>query len=144
MKYVENQEEMTQYNKSLEGYLSRQESYLWPAGRSWLQMFRLGMYSTLFQLFFFRGQNVRFDMPGLEIKYACEAAEQVGANVHYLGAELDTNSKKKLAHETRMTLIDYISKRWQWRGSLYIRENRNSQIKMETVGLSAFTEKCVD
>ena len=70
-------------------------------------MFRLGLYSTLFNQFF-RLQGIRYDLPGLEIKYACEAAESVGANITYLGAELDSNTSKRLAHETRTTLIDYI------------------------------------
>jgi len=91
---------------------------MWWPGRTWLQMFRLGLYSTLFNQFF-RLQGIRYDLPGLEIKYACEAAESVGANITYLGAELDSNTSKRLAHETRTTLIDYIAKRWQWRGSLY-------------------------
>lgn len=106
-------------------------------------MFRLGLYNALFRQFF-RHWGVRFDLPGLEVKYACEAAEQVGANIRYMGAELDNNTNKRLAHETRTTLVDYLCKRWQWRGSLYMRENKNNQLKRDLVGTSAFTEKCVD
>lgn len=39
------------------------------------------------------------DLPGLEVKYACEAAEKVGAKLEFAGAELDSNSLKRLAHE---------------------------------------------
>lgn len=64
----------------------------------------------------------RFDLPGLEVKYACEAATKVGAKIEFMGAELDSNTSKRLSHETRMTLVDYLSKRWMWRSSKYIKE----------------------
>lgn len=54
----------------------------------------------------------RLDLPGLEVKYACEAAEKVGAKIVFLGSEIDSNTSKRLAHETRMTLVDYLSKRF--------------------------------
>jgi len=35
--------------------------------------------------------NIPFNFlrPGLEMKYACEEAQKVGAKLHFLGAELD-------------------------------------------------------
>jgi hypothetical protein len=110
MKYVNSQEEMTRYNSRLQGYLGQSESYMWWPGRTWMQMTRLGLYSTLMQRFF--KHSSRFDLPGLEVKYACEAAEKVGAKIEYLGAEFDTSTTKRLAHETRMNLIDYVIKRF--------------------------------
>lgn len=45
------------------------------------------MYSGLFKYHF----NIPFNpfRPGLEVKFACEEAENVGAKVHFLGPELD-------------------------------------------------------
>lgn len=60
-------------------------------------MFRLGLYSVLVNRFF--RHSFRMDLPGLEVKYACEAAEKVGAKLEFAGAELDSNSLKRLAHE---------------------------------------------
>ena len=132
MKYVESQEEMTQYNTRLQRYLTPggNESYLWYPGRTWLQMFRLGMYTYLFRQFF-RFGDIRFELPGLEVKYACEAAEKVGAQIQYMGSECDVNTNKRLAHETRNTFISYLRNRFVWRSSLYRRECRNNQQKLE-------------
>lgn len=110
MKYVDSQEEMTQYNSRLEGYLGCKESYMWWPGRTWLQMSRLGIYTFLMNGFF--KHSSRFDLPGLEVKYACEAANTVGAKIEYLGSEFDTQTTKRLCHETRMNLIDYVIKRF--------------------------------
>ena len=93
---------MNKYASRLGRYLGKSESYIWYPGRNWLQMFRWGMYTTLF----------RFERPGLEIKYACEAAERVGAKIHFLGGELDHKTRMQLAHETRMNLVDYFVKRF--------------------------------
>lgn len=106
-------------------------------------MFRLGLQTMLFR-HFFRFYDVRFDMPGLEIKYACEAAEKVGARLEYMGAEVDVNSSKRLAHETRNSFLSYIVKRWSNRGSLWRFECINNQKKLDMVGASAFSEKCMD
>jgi hypothetical protein len=79
MKYVNSQEDMTQYDTRLSRYLTGGESYMWWPGRTWLQMFRLGLYSTIMRGFF--KNNDRWDLPGLEVKYACDAAQNVGASV---------------------------------------------------------------
>jgi hypothetical protein len=70
------------------------------------------MYSTLFKRFFKFENSFRLDAPGLETKYALEAAESVGAKIEYLGPEFDSNTTKRLAHETRMNAFDYLAKRF--------------------------------
>jgi hypothetical protein len=35
--------------------------------------------------------------------------------VHYLGAELDNQTRRRLQHETRLNLFDYISRRFLWK-----------------------------
>lgn len=103
---------MNKYASRLGRYLGKSESYIWYPGRNWLQMFRWAMYTTLFRNFFRFGHDFRFERPGLEIKYACEAAERVGAKIHFLGGELDHKTRMQLAHETRMNLVDYFVKRF--------------------------------
>ena len=102
------------------------------------------MYTTLFRSFFRFGSEFRFERPGLEIKYACEAAEKVGAKIHYMGGELDSRTRQRLAHETRMNALDYLAKRYQWKGSQWLTENDNNRAKISLVGPAAFTEKCLD
>jgi len=50
---------------------------------------RIAMYYTTFQYHYRFGHDFKFWLPGLEMKYACEAAENVGADLKFLGAELD-------------------------------------------------------
>ena len=60
-----------------------------------------------------------FLRPGLEMKYACEEAENVGAKLHFLVAELDQKTWGRLLHETRMNLPQYIFKRFQYAGHCF-------------------------
>ena len=102
----------------------------------------MGLYSALFRSFF--KLDYRVDLPGLEVKYACEAAEKVGAKIHFMGAELNSDSAKRLAHETRLTLLDYLRQRFMHKNSLWTYERNNNQQKQLLVGPAAYTEKCMD
>ena len=44
---------------------------------------------------------------GLEIKFACESAEDVGAKLEFLGSELDQETREAIYHETRFNLPAY-------------------------------------
>jgi hypothetical protein len=82
MPYVESQEEMNEYTDRLNRYLSQGEKgYLYKAQRSWLSRARLGLYYLAFRFHFGFDKYFRPEMPGLEVKYACEAAEKVGARI---------------------------------------------------------------
>ena len=145
LKYVESQEEMNQYHSRLDRYLSEPEKgYAWFPMRHWLQQLRIGSYTYFFRKFFGFDNSFAFYKPGLEIKYACEAAEKVGARIQYLGAELDTNSWNRLKHETPMNWLNVIWTRFAWAGSRWIHENGDNSIKLDLVGPAAFTEKCMD
>lgn len=61
-----------------------------------------------------------------------------------MGSELNEQTRAQLAHETRMNLIDYLVRRFQWRESQWIRELENNRMKIALVGPAAFTEKCLD
>jgi len=58
------------------------------------------------------GSDFRFWLPGLETKYACEAAEKVGAQVHFLGSEINPNTYERLYHETRFNFFTYLIRRF--------------------------------
>jgi len=47
------------------------------------------MYCGLFKYHFNIPSNFAFLRPGLEMKFACEEAKNVGAKLHFLGPELD-------------------------------------------------------
>jgi len=61
LKYVDSQEEMNKYTNRLSRYLGKSESYIYYPARQWLQVFRWGMYTTLFRHFFKFGHDFRFE-----------------------------------------------------------------------------------
>ena len=48
---------------------------------------------------------------GLEIKFACESAEDVGAKLEFLGSELDQETRDAIYHETRFNVPSYL---WEY------------------------------
>lgn len=107
-------------------------------------MSRLWAYSFLFKWHFRFGHDFTFTRPGLEAKFACEAAETVGANIEFAGNCLDQNTIGRVAHETRMNLPEYFIKRFQYHSSQWSDELISNRIKIGLVGPAAFTEKCLD
>lgn len=43
-----------------------------------------------------------------------------------------------------MNALDYLARRFQWKGSQWLTENDNNRAKISLVGPAAFTEKCLD
>jgi hypothetical protein len=72
------------------------------------------LYCGLFNWHF----KIPFDFlrPGLEIKFACEEAKNVGAKLEFLGAEFNQVTWNRLYHETRATMFSYISRYYQYVG----------------------------
>jgi len=60
--------------------------------RRWMFLGRLFIYNWLWRSHFMFGSNFRMEQPGLEVKFACESAEKVGARLQFLGPELDQNT----------------------------------------------------
>ena len=58
----------------------------------------------------------------MEIKFACEAAEKVGAQLLFLGPELDIETWDRLQHETRLNLPHYLLKRLNYMQTTYSEE----------------------
>ena len=73
---------------------------------------RMYIYNFLFNNHFRFGPDFTFTRPGLEMKYACIAANKVGANLNFLGSEFNKTTWQRLYHETRFNLPHYIMKRW--------------------------------
>lgn len=76
------------------------------------------------------GHDFKFWLPGLEIKFACEAAEKVGADLQFLGSEINPVTYDRLYHETRMNLLHYFLKRYQYMLSPYTTENLSNRQKI--------------
>ena len=74
-------------------------------------MSRFYIYYALFQWHYRWGFDFKFWRPGLEIKYACETAERLGAKLNFLGPELNNETWDRLYHETRMNAPHYVLKR---------------------------------
>jgi len=117
---------------------------MYKAQRQWLFKTRLWLYSFVFKWHFRLGFDFNFYRPGLETKFACEAAEKVGANLEFAGPELDGNTLGRLAHETRLNIPEYVAKRYQYHSSQWTDELISNRIKVGLVGPAAFTEKCLD
>jgi hypothetical protein len=69
------------------------------------------------------GYDFKFWLPGLEMKYALEAAEKVGAEIRYIGSEINPVTYDRLYHETRLNAVYYLMKRYQYNNGPYTWEN---------------------
>ncbi len=88
MKYVDSQEEMNTYAPELDRHSNMKTFDYYHSNRKWLAMMRLGIYNWLWRNHFGFRSETNFLRPGLEMKFACEAAEKVGANLKFMGPEL--------------------------------------------------------
>ena len=119
LQYVESQEEMNNYNSFLDRHNNMQTFDFYHSQRRWMFLARLYIYNWLWRGHFMFGPDFRMEVPGLEVKFACESAEKVGANLQFLGPELDQNTWRRLFHETRFNLPDYLLRRFQRAGTFW-------------------------
>lgn len=143
LQFVDSQEEISRY-----------ESYLAKTGVSWIEYYwstrkfiflaRWAAYYHTFQWHFRFGYEFKFWLPGVEVKYACEAAEKVGANLHFMGTEMNAITTDRIYHETRMNVPHYFWRRMQYTQSPYTEELFTNRQKIHQAGPRAFTEKCLD
>jgi hypothetical protein len=111
LKYVDSQEEFNTYAKEFKGHDNTGWIEYYLNMRKAIFLSRLYIYYWLFQFHFRLGHDFDCTLPGLEIKYACEEAEKLGAKLHFLGPEMDRPTWSRLYHETRMNVIHYAMKR---------------------------------
>jgi len=141
MQYVNSQEE---FNRYLWKFMKFTESanwieYYWST-RKFLFLSRMGIYYLLFRLHYGFGYDFQFTVPGVEVKFACEEAEKLGAKINFLGDEFDPVTANRLYHETRMNFTQYFLKRFQYRNTFYRDENIVNSKKITHAGPATFSE----
>ena len=144
LKYVDSQDEMNKYSPELDRHSNLSTFCYYWNNRRWLGLLRLSIYKRLFNWHF--GFSNDFDpmRPGLEMKFACESAEKVGANLEFMGTSLCKTTWSRLLHETRFNVPEYLIRRFQKRSSRWYLERYANQQKIAYVGPAAFSEKCLD
>lgn len=103
LQYVDSQEELARYENYLNNDKSRWLEYYWNT-RKFVFLARWALYSSAFKWHYRFGQEFTFWLPGLEVKYALEAAEKVGSKIEFMGKEFNNETGERLYHETRMNL----------------------------------------
>ena len=104
MQHVESQEEMDTYNQYFKKLNSFKNDGFAPIRRL---IFYPRMYLTikLMRWHFNLGFEFNPFREGLEVKYACESAENTGAELKFLGNELNSETRWALYHETRFSWV---------------------------------------
>ena len=143
MQFVDSQEELSRYESYLNKEGNKWLEYYWSV-RKFLFLARWSAYYQTFQLHFRFGFDFKFWLPGIEVKYACEAAEKAGAELRFLGTEMNQVTTERLYHETRMLVPHYLLRRIQYTQSPWIDELHTNRQKIAQAGPKAFTEKCLD
>lgn len=145
MENIESQEEFDNYKFR---FLKMREEFKVDTSYSrsvvfWLRM--LALQTTLRYIYKF-GYDFDFYTPGLEIKYACEEAEKIGAELHFLGPELDNVTWHRLYHETRLNIPRVIPQFAYYfvPGAPWGQELENHTKKLHLYGKSPFVEKNCD
>ena len=122
LRFVDSQEELNKYSDELDRHCNLKSiDYYWN-NRRWLNLLRIGIYNRIFRWHFGLKEEFHPMRPGLEIKFACEAAEKEGAEIKFLGSELDQLAWQRLMHETRFNVPHYVMKRFQYLQSRWTNE----------------------
>lgn len=86
---MDSQEELNTYSGELDRHSNMQTIDYYYNNRRWLSLLRLGVYNSLFRYHFGFKREFAPMRPGIEVKFACEAAEKVGAKLSFMGPEMD-------------------------------------------------------
>ena len=105
---------------------------------------RILLMKIFLKMTYLPGSHFRFYEPGLEIKYACEEAEKLGAELHFLGAEMNNITWHRLYHDTKFTILSTIKRMNEFGGSRWAVEAMDNLKKMQMTTPSQFTEVCCD
>ena len=140
---VHSQEEFNRYHEEfLAGVEKADLDTSWFRGTVfWL---RIKLLNLALKLIYRPGNHFRFYSPGLEIKYACDEAERSGANLEFLGPELNTITWHRLYHETRFNIPYTIFQKWKYATTRWSTEFMNNRMKMQRTTPSQFVETCCD
>ena len=144
LKFVDSQDEMNVYSPELDRHANLESFDYYRSNRQWSALIRLGIYNWLFRTHFGFRDDFAPMRPGLEVKFACEAAEKVGSNIEFMGVELNQPTWQRLLHETRFNAPQYFMKKFQYADSRWTDETQSCRQKIAMVGAQAFTEKVLD
>ena len=89
LRYVDSQEEFNAYATDLEKFEQKAMFDFYYSNRRYVFLARLYAYYYLMQFHFRFGPHFKFWTPGLEIRNACQAAQQVGSKLTFLGSEMN-------------------------------------------------------
>ena len=90
------------------------------------------------------GSHFKFYVPGLEMKYACEEAEKLGVDLHFMGPELNNITWHRLYHEHRLNLPYMLFKLWEYGGTRWHSEHNQQIQKLQLTTPSSYVETCCD
>jgi len=112
LRYVETQEEFDRYSKDFSHVDTFKDMGLSNI-RAMVAFPRLWFIKKLARWHYRFGTEYDPLQAGLEMKYACEAAEDTGAKLGFMGGELNAEARHALVHETRHNLFHFL-----WQGYL--------------------------
>jgi hypothetical protein len=81
LKYVDSQEEFNSYLDHFDKYQRQKWLEYYYNSRKWIFLARYAIYYNIFQYHYRWGFDFAFWRPGVEVKFALEAAEKVGAKI---------------------------------------------------------------
>lgn len=137
------QSELDTYSHWMDKYTTMKSIDYWGSTRSILFKARFYMYLGLFNNHYKIPFN--FVRPGLEMKYACEEAANVGAKTYFLGPEFNQDTWLRLHHETRTTLLSYVKNYFAYSGLYgWTAEKKDIINRLQNSEPSQFTEQCAD
>lgn len=105
---------------------------------------RMAILNLTLRIVYQNGYHFKFYVPGLEIKYACEEAEKLGAELHFLGPELNNITWHRLYHDTRFNLPSTLFNLWQQIGTRWTDERNREIQKLQLTTPSTYVETCLD
>lgn len=140
---VHSQEDFNEYH---EKYLSKVDHH--DLDTSWFRgtvfWLRMALLNATLRYVYRPGDHFKFYYPGLEIKYACEEAERMGSELHFLGPELNKITWNRLYHDTRFNVPETLVKGWNFTGTRWSIEHFQQHQKLQLTTPSQYVETCCD
>lgn len=97
LQYVNSQEEFEHYSWKYFKFCDKEQwiEYYWST-RKFLFLSRMSLYYYLFRMHFRFSYDFNFLVPGMEVKAACEEALNCGAELNFMGAEINKLTVQRL------------------------------------------------
>lgn len=143
MEGVHSQQDFNKYDEAILGdikELKLDQSYY----RGAVFNFRMFLLRNLLKYHYSLPEAFKFYRPGLEIKYALEEAEKLGADLHFLGPELNNITWRRLYHEHRLNPWNYLLRNIQNINTRWDNEYRTFKAKMQLTEPAQLVESGLD